>query len=146
MDNEDEEGCYPLDKSRNPTAVFFLAEKVELGRGGRKKINYMINTVYLLGNLADDPEVDVYENDPESCAFTTFFIIGSDATSGAQQVKIEVMSANDVADVVAGFKKGQQVLVIGELQNHFADDGEQLSEKIFIGARQVYPIEKQPKQ
>ena len=37
VDNEDEEGSYPLDKARNPPAVCFLTEKVDSGKEGERK-------------------------------------------------------------------------------------------------------------
>lgn len=40
VDNEDEEGGYPLDKPRNPTAVFPLAEKVDSGQEGERQRSY----------------------------------------------------------------------------------------------------------
>ena len=41
----------------------------------------MVNEVYLLGNLADDPNVDAYEDDGVNRSFSTLSIIASYAPS-----------------------------------------------------------------
>ena len=103
----------------------------------------MVNTVYLMGNLADDPQVDVYEQREESRTQTKFVLISG--PNKGQVAKIAVVTADFVAKVTAGLRKGQQVLVIGELQTYRWDEGNGTKEKTSVNAHQVYPIAK-PKQ
>ena len=101
----------------------------------------MINQVFLLGSLVDDPIVDAYEDDGGNLPLTTFYISASYAGRETQQVKVEVMTHERVAEVAAGFKKGQQILVVGELQSSPQYGGDGDTENISISADQALPIE-----
>ena len=105
----------------------------------------MINAVYLLGNLAADPVVDSYEDEREGSTTVAKFVIISNGKHEPEKAKIAVSTVGAVAEIAAGFKKGQQVLVVGELQTYRWDEGGQTKEKTSLSARLVYPIEKQPK-
>ena len=102
----------------------------------------MINAVYLLGHLADDPEVDSIDDESGTCAIAKFVII-SNGEHEAERAKIAVSTFEEAACITAGLKKGQQVLIVGELRTYRWDEGDQTKEKTSIGARLVYPIAEQ---
>ena len=110
VDNEDEEGSYPLDKPRNPPAVFFLAEKVDLWQGGRKKNNHM-NAIYLAGALVENPK----HSTGKKAAFTKFVVAHKGSTE-KRDASVEFIAFGEVAEFIAQLRQGQGVVVQGRFQ------------------------------
>lgn len=102
----------------------------------------MVNAVYLLGKLATEPTVDAYENSRDGSTTFTKFVLISGPRQG-QIAKIAVVITGTPAKIAAGFRKGQQVMVIGELQTYQWDEGGRTKEKTSISARMAYPLAKQ---
>ena len=105
----------------------------------------MVNAVYLLGKLATEPTVAAYENSGDGSTTFTKFVLISGPHQG-QIAKIAVVITGTPAKIAAGFRKGQQVMVVGELQTYQWDEGGRTKEKTSLAARLVYPIEKRSKQ
>jgi len=80
-----------------------------------------------MGKLQDDPVVDVYEQTGDSTTYTKFVLVNG--PDRGKVTKIAVIAAGLVAQITAGLKKGQQVLVIGKLQTFTWDDGDGTKEK-----------------
>ena len=102
----------------------------------------MINAVYLLGHLADDPVVDAFDDERGAHA-TAKFIIISNGAHEPEKAKIAVSTVEEAACITAELKKGQQVLVVGELQTYRWAGEDGTKEKTSIAAQLVYPIAEQ---
>ena len=71
----------------------------------------MVNAVYLLGNLADDPET----GKGKATTYTKFVVIHSGRTD-SQKAVVPVVTFGKAADFAAGLRKGQRVFISGRLQ------------------------------
>ena len=65
----------------------------------------MVNAVYLIGNLAEDPKVNVYENREGSITYTKFVLISG--PDKGKIAKMAVSTSGKIAQIAAGFKKGR---------------------------------------
>ena len=100
----------------------------------------MLNSIHLIGNLADDPETG-----KAKATDLTKFVVISNGRTDAQKAVLPVTTFGKVAAYAAGLRKGHRVLVIGRLQTDRwqTEDGQPRSKTSAI-AELVIPIE-QPK-
>lgn len=97
----------------------------------------MVNAVYLIGNLADNPET----GKGKATAVTKFVVISNGRTE-SQKAVVPVTTFSKVAAYAAGLRKGHRVFVIGRLETSSwkTQDGQPRS-KTSVIAELVIPME-----
>ncbi len=97
----------------------------------------MVNAVYLIGNLANEPETG-----KGKAAAVTKFVVISNGRTESQKAVVPVTTFGKVAAYATGFRKGHRVFVIGRLEtsNWKTEDGQPRS-KTSVIAELVIPIE-----
>jgi single-strand DNA-binding protein len=101
----------------------------------------MINHVYLLGNLADEPAT----GKGKTTARTTFTVIHNGQTEG-QKAVMSVTTFGKVATFATGLTKGSRVLIIGRLDTRRwnTEDGQPRSQTGIVASLVLpVPIERQ---
>jgi single-strand DNA-binding protein len=97
----------------------------------------MVNAVYLIGNLAAEPEA----GKSKTTAYTKFVLI-SNGRVETQKAVVTVTVFGKAAAYAAGFRKGHRVFVSGRLDTSSwkSQDGQPRS-KTSVIAELVFPVE-----
>lgn len=97
----------------------------------------MLNAVYLIGNLADEPET----GKAKTTAYTKFVLISNGRTE-TQKAVVPVTVFGKAATYAAGLRKGHRVFVSGRLETSRwqTQEGQPRSRMALI-AELVIPIE-----
>jgi len=97
----------------------------------------MVNAVYLIGNLADEPET----GKAKATTYTKFVLISNGRTE-TQKAVVPVTVFGKAATYAAGLRKGHRVFVIGRLDtSRWQTQEGQPRSKTSVIAELVIPIE-----